>query len=121
MKKPQIYWAPLIGLITVVIQNAIYYMRFGKWNTFFTMLDFILFFIAGTLGGLVLFYFLNRQSSKTARTVTIISFLLASPIAMFMMIGGGLLGAIGVIIFPLIPWTLFTWIGGLVGNFFAKK
>ncbi|MFV1949349.1 MAG: hypothetical protein ACC633_05370 [Anaerolineales bacterium] len=85
------------------------------------MLDYVLFFLAGTLGGLILIYFLNRQNSKTAWSVTLLAFLLASPIAMVMMVGGGLLGSIGVLIFPQIPWALFAWIGGLVGNFFAKK
>jgi hypothetical protein len=121
MKKTQIYWALLVGLLSVVAQIATFYMRFGKWNVSSTMLDYVLFFLAGTLGGLILIYFLNRQNSKTAWSVTLLAFLLASPIAMVMMVGGGLLGSIGVLIFPQIPWALFAWIGGLVGNFFAKK
>jgi hypothetical protein len=28
---------------------------------------------------------------------------------------------IGVLVYPQIPWTLFAWLGGLVGNFLAKK
>jgi hypothetical protein len=121
MKKTQIYWALLVGLLSVVAQIATFYMRFGKWNVSSTMLDYVLFFLAGTLGGLILIYFLNRQNSKTAWSVTLLAFLLTSPIAMVMMVGGGLLGSIGVLIFPQIPWALFAWIGGLAGNFFAKK
>jgi hypothetical protein len=44
-------------------------------------------------------------------------FLLASPIALLAMLGGGLLGPIGVLVFPQIPWALFTWIGSLAGRF----
>ena len=121
MKKNQIFGALLVGLLSFVSQIAAFYMRFGKWNASSTMLDYILFFLAGTLGGLILVYFLNRQNSKTARSVTLLAFLLASPIALIMMISGGLLGSVGVLIFPQIPWALFAWLGGLVGNFLGNR
>ena len=120
MRKTQIFGALLVGFLSVVAQIAVFYVRFGKWNAF-AVLDYILFFVAGTLGGLILIYFLNRQNSKTAWSVTLLAFLLASPIALVMMVGGGLLGPIGVLAYPQIPWTLFAWLGGLVGNFLAKK
>jgi hypothetical protein len=104
-------------VLSVVAQIAVFYVRFGEWNAHSTVLDYILFFVAGTLGGLILFYFLNRQTSKTARSVTLLAFLLASPIALVMVISGGSLGPIGVLVYPQIPWTLFVWLGGLVGNF----
>ncbi len=121
MRKTQIFGVLLVGLLSVVAQIAVFYVRFGKWNAYFTVLDYTLFFVAGALGGLILIYFLNRQNSKTAWSVTLLAFLLVSPIALVMMIGGGLLGSIGVLVYPQIPWTLFAWLGGLVGNFLAKK
>ncbi|MBS3752742.1 MAG: hypothetical protein KGY46_05060 [Anaerolineales bacterium] len=121
MKKNQIFGALLVGLFSVLAQIAVFFVRFGKWNTPSTVLDYILFFVAGTLGGLILIYFLNRQNSKTAWSVTLLAFLLASPMALFMMISSGLLGSIGVLIFPQIPWALFAWLGGLVGNYLGKK
>ena len=121
MKKTQIFGALLVGLLSVVAQIAVFYGRFGKWNAYSTGLDYILFFVAGTLGGLILIYFLNRHTSKTAWSLTLLAFLLASPIALVMMLGGGLLGSIGVLVYPQIPWTLFAWLGGMVGNFIAKK
>jgi hypothetical protein len=121
VKKTQVFGALLVGLLSVVAQIAVFYVRFGKWNPYSTVLDYILFFVAGTLGGLILIYFLNRQNSKTAWSVTLLAFLLASPIALVMMIGGGMLGSIGVLVYPQIPWTLSGWLGGLVGNFLAKK
>jgi len=121
MKKIQIYWAFLSGLISIGAQISMFYIRFGKWAVSSSILDYFIFFLAGSIGGLILIYFLNRQKSKAAWFATFLAFLLASPIAMIMMVGGGLLGSIGVIFFPQIPWMLFTWIGTLVGNFLVKK
>jgi hypothetical protein len=121
MKKTQIIGALFVGLLSVVAQITFFYVRFGKWNAYSTVLDYLLFFGAGTLGGLLLIYFLNRHNSKTAWLITLLAFLLASPIALVMMTGGGLLGSIGVLVYPQIPWTLFAWLGGLLGNFLAKK
>lgn len=121
MKKTQIFGALLVGLLSVAAQIAVFYVRFGKWNTSSTVTDYILFFVAGTLGGLILIYFLNRQHSHTAWSVTLFAFLLASPIALMMMISGGLLGSIGGLVFPQIPWALSAWLGGLVGNYLENK
>ncbi|MDZ7845253.1 MAG: hypothetical protein U5K99_10685 [Anaerolineales bacterium] len=121
MKKTKIFGALLVGLLSVVAQIAVFYLRFGKWNASSTVVDYILFFVAGMLGGLILIYFLNRQNSKTAWLVTLLAFLMASPIALILMISGGLLGPIGMLVFPQIPWVLFAWLGGLVGNFLGEK
>lgn len=121
MKISQILGALLVGFLSVITQIAVFFVRFGKWNASSTVLDYILFFVAGTLGGFILIYFLNRQNSKTAWSVTLLAFLLASPMALFMMISSGLLGSISVLIFPQIPWALFAWLGGMVGNYLGKK
>jgi DMSO reductase anchor subunit len=120
MKKLSVYWALLVGLLSVVVQVLTYYIRFGKWNEFSTAVDYIMFFLAGTLGGSILIYFLNRQTSKTAWWVVMLVFLLATPVAMFMMLGGGLLGPLGVLIFPQIPWALITWIGALIAKIITR-
>jgi hypothetical protein len=52
--------------------------------------------------------------------VVLIAFLLVSPVAMLFMLGGGLLGWNGILLFPQIPWALFTWIGSLVGKRWMK-
>ena len=97
-----------------------YYYRFGVLNPDATALEYLLFFLAGALGGLILIYFLNSQASLARRWVVLIAFLLASPIALFTMIAGGLLGPPGVLLFPQIPWGLFTWIGSLVAKFVSR-
>ena len=121
MKKVSLYWVLLVGLLSVAAQGLNYYLRFGRWNTSATAIEFLLFFLSGALGGGVLIYFLNRQASAMRRWVVLIAFLLASPIALFMMLGGGLLGPPGVLIFPQIPWALLAWIGSWAGKFISRS
>jgi hypothetical protein len=107
----------LVGSLSVAAQITRFYVRFGRLNTDATFTEYLLFFLSGALGGAILVFFLNRQASIRRRWVVLIAFLLASPIALVMMLGGGMLGWIGLLILPQIPWALFTWIGSLVGKF----
>ena len=116
MKKVSLYWALVVGLLVVAVQVITFYIRFGRWNTNAFFLDYLLMFLAGALGGLILIYFQNRMPSVDARFIVTIAFLLASPLALIMMIAGGLLGVPGILLFPQIPWALFSWIGSLVGR-----
>ena len=120
LQKVSLYWALLVGLLSPVAQALEYYFRFDRWNTDATITEYLLFFLAGTLGGVILIFFMNRQASTMRRWVVLIAFLLASWIALIMMIAGGLLGPIGVLLFPQIPWALFTWIGSLVAKFIVR-
>lgn len=117
MKKISPYWALLVGLLSIVAQIITFYVRFGRFNTDATLAQFLFFYLSGALGGWILISFLNRQASTRARWVVLVAFLIASPVALFLMLVGGLLGPIGVLIFPQIPWALFTWIGALVARF----
>jgi hypothetical protein len=121
VKKNQILGALSVGLFSVVAQTAVFFVRFGKWNASSTVLDYLLFFAAGTVGGLILIYILNRQNSKTARSITLLGFLLATPAALMLMTVGGLLGPAGVLIFPQIPWALVAWLAGVLGNFLGEN
>ncbi len=116
MKTIPAYWALLVGLLSVAAQVVTFYLRFGRWNTEATFMEYLFFFLAGSLGGTILIFFLNRQSTGRGRWVVLIIFLLVSPVALFLMVGGGLLGPLGVLIFPQIPWALFTWLGSLLGR-----
>jgi hypothetical protein len=109
-------WAMLAGLLSIVAQVVTFYVRFGFFNTQASFANYVSFFLAGTLGGCILIYFLNIQTSPRAHRVVLIAFLLASPLALIMMLAGGLFGSIGVLIAPQIPWALFTWLGALVGK-----
>ena len=113
-------WALLVGLLSVGTQVMIFYVRFGRWNIAASLTDYVLLFLAGALGGGILVFFLNCQGTAAQRRAVLIAFLLASPAALLMMIMGGLLGWIGVLIYPQIAWALFTWFGSLVGRLVAR-
>ena len=121
MKKLPLYWSAVVGLVTVIWQTLSYYIRFDKWNEFAGITDYLAFFGAGVLGGLILIFFLNRQATSKGWWVVMIAFALATPVAMIFILGGGLLGFIGTLIFPQIPWGISTWLGSLVGKFLAKR
>jgi len=116
VKKIPLYFSFLVGLRTIVYQVVAFNIRFGRINTNSSIVDYILFFLAGSIGGWILVTFLNRQTSIARRWVVLIAFLLATPVAMFFIFLGGSLGGIGVLIFPQIPWTLVTWIGSRAGG-----
>jgi hypothetical protein len=120
LQKVSLYWALLVGLLSPAAQALEYYFRFDRWNIEATTTEYFLFFLAGTLGGVILIYFMNRQASTKRRWVVLIAFLLASWIALIMMIAGGLLGPLGVLLFPQIPWALFTWIGSWLAKFIVR-
>lgn len=121
MKKAPLHWALIVGLLVVAVQIITFYIRFGRWNTDANLTDYLFFCLAGALGGLILTFFLNRQASTARRWVVLVAFLLASPIALFMMLGGGLLGPLGTLVFPQIPWALFTWLGSLLGRIVSRE
>lgn len=116
MKKISFFWSLLAGVLAVVLQIAVFYARFGRWNSDATPLDHALFFVAGALGGALLIFFLNRQVSVAHRWILLAAFLVASPIALLMMVGGGLLGWFGILLFPLITWGLFLLLGAGIGR-----
>jgi hypothetical protein len=121
VKTISVYWAFVVGLLSIVAQVITFYLRFGRWNTEATFADYLFFFLAGALGGSILIFFLNRQASVTGRWIALVGFLIASPIALFMMVGGGLLGPLGVLILPQLPWVLFIWLGSLVGKLISRR
>jgi len=117
MKTLSPYWALVVGFLSVAAQVVAFYARFGRWNTESPFTDYLFFFLAGALGGSILIFILNRQSSAGGRWIVLVSFLMAAPLALFMMIGGGLLGPLGILIFPQILWVLITWLGSLLARF----
>ena len=121
MKTIPLYRALLVGLLVLLAQVISFYILFGRWNTNAFFVDYLLIFLAGSLGGLILIYFLNRQPSADARFIVLIAFLLASPLALIAMIGGGLFGLLGILILPQIPWALFAWLGSLVGGRVSRR
>ena len=114
------WWSLPIGFVYPILQVMIYLFRFGKLNTLASPLDYLIYFIAGVTGALLLIFFLRRSRKRMGRWVILGTYLLAAPLALAGMVGGGLLGPIGVILFSLVPWALFIWLGYLAGAFFSQ-
>ena len=120
MNKKSFYWALGVGTFSILWQVFTFYFRFGQFNPYALWQDYLIFFLAGALGGLVLSLFLNRAKANNAWWAVLIVFILATPIAMTLMVAGGLYGLAGILLAPLLPWTLITWIGSLVGKWITK-
>ena len=121
MKKVPLYWALVVALFAIAAQVVWFFFRFGHWNIDASVTDYLLFLLAGTIGGVILIYFLNRQASILQRWIVIVAFLLAFPVAVFVMLLGGLFGPLGIILFPQIPLALLTWIGSLLGKIISSE
>lgn len=121
MKRTSVFWALVVGLVSVIWQVLTYYFRFGQLNPYASWLEYVWFFLSGTLGGLILIFFLNRQSAHKAWWSVLAAFVLAAPVAMLFMVGGGLLGFLGILLFPQLPWFIFTWLGSRVGEFLSRR
>jgi len=119
MNKTSYMSAFLVGIATILWQVVTFIVRFGRMNTDSGILDYVMFFFAGAVGGLILAFFLNKQTSNRGWWIVMIAFILAFPIAMIFVIGGGLLGYVGIILLPQIPWAIVTWIGSVIGKRFA--
>jgi len=121
MKSISAFWALLVGLLSVIAQVITYTLRFERLNTESPFADYVFFFLAGTIGGFILIFFLNREPTRKGRWIVLIVFVLIAPVSLFLMLGGGLFGPLGLLLLPQIPWLLFTWLGSLLGRFVSRK
>jgi hypothetical protein len=120
-KKISFWWAGLIGLAFPVLQIAFYYLRFAELDPFTPWLDYLWYFLAGVAGALLLILLLQRSRTTLQKWIVLLAFLIAAPISTLMMRSGGVLGPLGMILFPLLNWLLFCGFGFLVGRFFSRK
>jgi hypothetical protein len=120
MKSIPHYWAFSIGLLSLLAQVLTYFLRFGQLNTQASPAEYVLFFLSGSLGGVIFLFFLNRQTHARTRWIVLGVFLLATPFALLMMLGGGLFGPLGILLLPQIPWALIIWMGSLLGGALAR-
>jgi len=121
VKKNPLLWALAVGTLALLWQVFSYYFRFGQFNPHAAWTDYLWFFLSGVLGGLLLAFFLSRQHADKGRWTVLTAFALATPVAMIFMLGGGLLGALGTLFFPQVPWLVFTWVGSLLGKFLGRR
>ena len=120
-KKMSYWWAIPIGLFFPVVQIAIYFLRFGEMNPYAALLDHLWFLLSGAAGALLLIVLLRRSQTTVQKWIVVLAYLLGTPISTLMMVGGGLLGPIGIILFPLFNWALFCSLGFLVGRYLSKR
>jgi hypothetical protein len=120
-KKLSFWWAAPIGLIFPVLQIAIYYFRFEELDPYTPWLDYLWYYLAGVAGVLLLILLLHRSRTRMQKWIVFLAFLLATPISSLMMRSGGVLGPLGIILFPTLNWVLFSGFGFLVGRFFSRK
>jgi hypothetical protein len=120
-KKIPYWWALLLGLLSPVLQAAIFYFRFKSLNEESSALDYVMFFVAGTVGGLIMIALVNRSKAKAAKWLVVIAFILATPIALIGMIVGGLVGPFGVVFMSAMLWAFITGLGYVVGRFLSRS
>lgn len=120
-KKPSFLLAFAVGILFVVLQIVIFFLRFNNLNPDASIVDYLFFFIGGTLIGLGLIYFLRRGENKGTRQATIIGFIIGIPFAVFGMLLGGLAGPFGVIFLGMSPAVFTTAAGYFLGRTFSKK
>lgn len=119
-KKVPYWWSLLIASVYPVLQLLIFLFRFRKLSTLASSLDYLIYYLAGLAGALLLIFLLRRSKTSTGRWVILGAYLLATPLALSGMVGGGLLGPLGVILFSFVPWALFMWLAYLAGAFLPK-
>lgn len=120
-KKPSFVWAFAVGLMFVVLQLIIFFLRFSNLNPDAPITDYLFFFIGGTLIGLGLIYLLRRSENKGTYRGTIIGFVIGIPFALFGMLLGGLAGQLGSVLFSMSPGIFITAVGYFLGRTFSKK
>ena len=106
-------WAILYGFYLYIIFHALFLFRFGRINTSVSVNDlFIL--LVGILSVVLLMYFGNKIGEK--RQLLFIPFVIAVPFSYVGVLGGGLLGPVGMVLFGMIPFLITL----PVGYFFLK-
>ena len=111
------WWAVPIGLVFALLQPLVNFYGFREAYPYVSLTSYFWFFLAGTAGGLVLITFLLASTDWIAQGIVVSAFLLATPISEYaMLIGGGRLGFLGVVLFPLLPWALISGLGYLIGR-----
>lgn len=104
--------AILIGTGWVLIQELIFYIRFGRFN-FENFLDLVVFFLAGLISGGILLFVLSKSKDSRQRKGTIIGYLMSLPLTWLLCIIGGLIlpPYVGVILFGIVLPSIGILIG----------
>ena len=118
------YWKTpvLFGAGLCILQTLVAIVRFGgseSWNLVilleipFILLGLVMFFLCGLLIGLLVQRLL-KGSSGAWRSTLMVAVALATPLAVWFSLVGGLLGPLGVLFGTLIPYLLLVGIPVLI-------
>jgi hypothetical protein len=120
-KKPSFLWSLVIGILFPILAVVYFLLRFQRWNTDAAAIEYLFFYISGTLIGLGLIYFLRRSDNRNVQRATIIGFIAGIPFALFGMVMGGLGGPLGAIILGMSPGIFMTAMGYFLGLAYSRK
>lgn len=104
------------GLYFYLLFQAMFYLRLGHLNLSFEALDIVL-WVVGVASVALAVYFSKKL--ERGRVLLWIPFLLALPFSYVGALGGGLLGAVGILIFGLVPFIVTLPIGFLIIRHFT--
>lgn len=121
MQKTLSYlWAFAVGALLVALSFALFLLRFGELQVDAAWMDFLLIFLAGSLIGVVLVYFLRRSETQGISRGILIGFGVSLPLAMFGVVLGGMLGWIGIFLLGVSPSVFAIGVGYYLGRAFLK-
>ena len=95
----------IYGLYLYILQQILFFFRFGKLNTDFNRLDFYL-IVVGIASIFLYSYFVRKSESVRRKRALQIAFVIAVPFSVFGSLMGGLLGGVGILIFGLVPFLV---------------
>ena len=101
-------WLGVLSLAWPIIHLAIAYVRFGTG-----FVDALVFLPMGAISGGFLLYWIENARSRPQRLMTLLGYLVASPLAFIGSLGGGLYlpALIGVTLFGAMPLILGAFFG----------
>ncbi len=115
----------LCGFGMCVLQTLVALYRFGGESSLFRFPDTTmwmslgLFFVTGGLIG-ILIQRLLRGTTSGFRILLLLATILATPVAVWLSLIGGLFGPLGVLIYGILPYLLLVGIVRLIGKLWAK-
>lgn len=120
-KKVSFLWSLGVGLLFVVLSLLMFLFRFSNLNADAPISDYVVIFLAGTLIGAALVYFLRRSEQQSVFRGTLISFVVSLPFALFGVTFGGMVGGIGIFLLGASPAIFIIGVGYYLTRAFAKK
>ncbi len=120
-KKVSFVWSLATGLMFVVLSLIAFVFGLGGLNADVSIIDYVINFLAGTLIGVILVYFLRRSESLAIYKATLIAFVISLPFTMFGILFGGILGGIGVFLLGVSPAVFIIGVGHYLGRAFSRK